>query len=101
MKSFTTLIYGNIFLIFRSSGFSNLLFWRLDIAYFREKKDLSFDELAGPVKKMAISQHGQQSKLTKLYNYGHKKSKRFTQRDYSNNKAHTLAIKLAINSDIC
>ena len=32
-------------------------FWRLDLAYFREKKDLSFDELAGPVKKMAISQH--------------------------------------------
>ena len=28
----------------------NLLFWRLDLAYFREKKDLSFDDLAGPVK---------------------------------------------------
>ena len=26
----------------------NLLFWRLDLAYFREKK--SFDDLAGPVK---------------------------------------------------
>ena len=64
------------------------LFWR--------KKDLSFDELAGPVKKMAISQHGPQNKLTKLYNYGHKISKRFTQTDHSNNKAHTLAIKLAI-----
>ena len=25
-----------------------------DLAYFREKKDLSFDDLAGPVKKMAI-----------------------------------------------
>ena len=24
--------------------------WRLDLAYFREKKDLSFDDLAGPVK---------------------------------------------------
>ena len=87
-------------MIFRLYGFPNLLFWRLDLAYFREKKDLSFDELAGPVKKMAISQHGPQSKLTKLYNYGHKISKRFTQRDYSNNKAHTLAIKLVINSAI-
>ena len=39
----------------------NLLFWRLDLAYFREKKDLSLDDLAGPVK-MAISQHGPQKK---------------------------------------
>ena len=29
---------------------------------------ISFDDLAGPVKKMAIPQHGQQNKLTKLYN---------------------------------
>ena len=50
---------------------------------------------------MAISQHGPQNKLTKLYNYGHKISKRFTQTDHSSNKAHTLAIKLAIYSDIC
>ena len=28
----------------------NLLFSRLDLADFREKKDLSFDDLAGPVK---------------------------------------------------
>ena len=28
---------------------TRLLFWRLDLAYFREKKDLSFDELAGLV----------------------------------------------------
>ena len=28
----------------------NLLFWRLDLAYFREKKDLGFDDLPGPVK---------------------------------------------------
>ena len=28
----------------------NLLFRSLDLAYFREKKDLSFDDLAGPVK---------------------------------------------------
>ena len=42
----------------------NLLFWRLDLAYFREKKDLCFDDLAGPVKKMAIPQHGPQNKLT-------------------------------------
>ena len=68
---------------------------------FQRKKDLSFDELVGPVKKMAISQHGPQNKLTKLYNYGHKISKRFTQTDHSSNKAHTLAIKLAIYSDIC
>ena len=43
----------------------NLLFWRLDLAYFREKKDLSFDDLARPVKKMAIPQHGPKKKLTK------------------------------------
>ena len=68
---------------------------------FLRKKDLSCDELADPVKKIAISQHGPQNKLTKLYNYGHKISKRFTQTNYSNNKAHTLAIKLAIYSEIC
>ena len=79
----------------------NLLVWRLGRSYFREKKDLSFDDLAGPVRKMAIPENGPQNKLTKLYNYGHKISKRFTQRDYSDNKAHTLAIKLPINSDIC
>ena len=44
----------------------------LDLAYFEEKKDLSFDDLAGPVQKLAIPQHGLQNKLTKLYNYGHK-----------------------------
>ena len=71
----------------------NLLFQRLDLAYFREKKDLSFDDLASPVKKMAIPQHGRQNKLTKLYNYGHKISKRFTQAD-------SPSIKLAIYSDI-
>ena len=67
----------------------NLLFWRLDLAYFREKRDLSFDDLAGPGKKMTIPQHGPQNKLTKLYNYGHKISKRFTQAD-------SPSIKLAI-----
>ena len=65
--------------------------------------DLSLEDLAGPVKMMAIPQHGPQKKkkknLTKVHNYG-QKSKRFTQADYSNNKAHTLAIKLAIYSDI-
>ena len=63
--------------------------------------DLSLEGLAGPVKMMAIPQHGPQKKknLTKVYNYG-QKSKRFTQADYSNNKAHTLVIKLAIYSDI-
>ena len=54
-------------------------------------------ELADPVKKMAIPQHGPQNKFTKLYNYGHKISKRFTQTDYSNNKARTLVIKLCVN----
>ena len=45
----------------------NLLFWRLDLAYFREKKkDLSFYDLAVPMKKTAIPQHGPQNKLTKL-----------------------------------
>ena len=79
----------------------NLLFWRLDLVCFREKKNLSFDDLAGPVRKMAITQNGPQNKLTKLYNYGHKISKRFTQAVYSNNRAHTLTIKFAIYSDIC
>ena len=80
----------------------NLLFWRLDLAYFRGKKDLTFDDLAGPVKKTAIPQHARpQNKLTKLHNYGHKISKRFTQADYSNAKDHTPSIKLAINCDIC
>ena len=65
-----------------------------------KKKYLTFDELAGPVKRMAIPQHGPQNKL-KLYNYGHEISKRFTQTDYSNNKFHTRAIKLAVYSDIC
>ena len=59
--------------------------WNLELAYFGEQKDLNFDDLAGPVKKMAIPQHGPQN------NYGHKISKRFIQADYSNNKAHTLA----------
>ena len=51
---------------------SNLLFWRLEVAYFREKKELIFDDLAGPVRKMAISQQGLRQKLTKLHIYGHK-----------------------------
>ena len=73
----------------------NLLFWRLNlIAYFREKKkDLRFNDLAVPVKYMAIPQHGSQNKLTKFYNHGHKIPKRFTQADYSNTKVHTHSIK--------
>ena len=43
-----------------------------------------------PWKKISIPQHGPQNKL---YDYGHKISKRFTQADYSNNKAHTHSIK--------
>ena len=46
---------------------------------------MSLDDVAGPVKKMAIPQN----KLTNLYKYGHKISKQFTQADYSNTK-HTL-----------
>ena len=68
---------------------------------FREKKGFKFgrpcrsrendgDPATRPAKK----------NLTKVYNYGQKLSKRFTQADYSNNKAHTLAIKLALYSDI-
>ena len=45
---------------------SNLLVWRLDVAYFREQNELIFHALAGPVKKMAIPQHGPRHKLTKL-----------------------------------
>ena len=67
----------------------NLLFWRPDLAYFREKRDSTFNELVGPVKNKIIQQ------------VGHKVSKRFTQADYSNTKAHTPSIKLAIYSDIC
>ena len=34
---------------------SNLLFWRLDVyAYFREKRELIFYDVAGTVKMMAI-----------------------------------------------
>ena len=32
---------------------------------FREKKDLSLEDLAGPVKMMAIPQHGSQKKINK------------------------------------
>ena len=74
--------------------------WNLEPGYFREKKDLNFDDLAGPVKKMAIPQHGPQNNLTKLFNYGHKISKRFIPADCSNNKAHILAIKLATDRAI-
>ena len=40
--------------------------WNLELAYFREQKDLNFDDLAGPVKKMAIPQHGPQTELNKI-----------------------------------
>ena len=60
----------------------------------KTKKDLSFDDFAGPVKKKWRSRNT-------ASNYGQKISNRFTQADYSNNKAHTLPIKLAIYSDIC
>ena len=65
-----------------------------DLAYFREKVLMTLPVLWNP-------QHGPQNKLTKLYNYGHKISKQFAQADYSNTKAHTHSIKLAIYRDIC
>ena len=82
---------------------SNLLFWRLEVAYFREKKELIFDDLAGPVRKIAIPQQGLRQKLTKLHIYDPKILRRFTQTDKSNTKAHTLMVKfiLAIYSNIC
>ena len=78
---------------------SNLLVWRLDVAYFREQSELIFHALAGPVKKMAIPQHDPRHKLTKLHS--HKIPRRFKQAEKSNNKAHTLMVKLAMYSNIC
>ena len=49
---------------------------------------------------LPVPQHGPQNKLTKLYDYGRKISKRLTQADYNNTKARTLSIKLAKYSDI-
>jgi len=71
---------------------SNLLFWRLDVAYFREKKELTFYDPAGPVKEMAILQQGPRhirTQNTTVYT------------DKSNNKTHILMIKLAMYSNIC
>ena len=70
---------------------SSLLFWRLDVAYFREKKELTFYDPAGPVKEMAILQQGPRhirTQNTTVYT------------DKSNNKTHTLMIKLAMYSNI-
>ena len=80
----------------------NLLFWRLDLAYFRGKKDLTFDDLAGSVKKTAIPQHARPPKqINKITQLRTQNIKTATQADYSNAKYHTPSIKLAINSDIC
>ena len=71
---------------------SSLLFWRLDVVYFREKKELTFYDPAGPVKEMAILQQGPRhirTQNTTVYT------------DKSNNKTHTLTIKLAMYSNIC
>ena len=79
----------------------NLLFWRLDLAYF--KNDLSFDDLAGPVKKMAIPQHGfgPQNKLTKLCNYGHNSIKTvYTSRLKQQQSSHSYHQISDIYSDI-
>ena len=66
------------------------------LAYFREKRIFSFDELADPVKKVAIPQHSPQSKLTKFYNYGQKYQNGLHKQIIANSKAHTLAIKLVL-----
>ena len=66
---------------------------------FQRKKDLGFDEIAGPVKKMAIHAATRPAKeINKIIQLRTQISKRFTQTDYSNNKTHTLAIKLAIKN---
>ena len=67
-----------------------------------KKKELIFDDLAGPVRKIAIPQQGLRQKLTKLHIYGHKTPRRFTRADKSNTKAHTLMVKfiVAIYSNI-
>ena len=79
---------------------SNLLVWGLDVAYFREKNELIFYALAGPVKKMATPQHKpRHTELTKLHS--HKIPRRLHKQKKSNNKAHTLMIKLAMYSNIC
>ena len=79
---------------------SNLLFWRLEVA-FLEKKITNFDDLGGTIKKMSIQQHGPRHKLTKLHNYGHKIPRRFAQADKDDNKAHPLMIKWAMYNNIC
>ena len=45
----------------------NLLFWRPDLAYFREKRDSAFDGLAGPVTNKMIQLVGH-----KISNGSHK-----------------------------
>ena len=85
--------------VWSANGTSYSGHWPLPIV---EKKGLKFRWTCWACKKdcdPAIRPARQ--KLTKLYNYGHKISKQFTQTNYSNSKAHTLAIKLAIYSDIC
>ena len=78
----------------------NLLFWRLDLASVREKKDLIWWPCQSPEKDgdPATRPVKQINKIIQLLK---KISTRFTQADYSNNKAHTRAIKLVIYSDIC
>ena len=71
------------------------------VAYFREKKERIFDDLAGSVKKMAIPQHDPRLKITKLHNRGHKIQRRFTQADESNNRVLTIMTTLAMYSNIC
>ena len=81
----------------------NLLFWRIDLAYVTEKNDFSFDDLAGPVKNMAIPQNGfgLQNKLTKLCNYGHKSIKTvYTSRLKQQQSSHSYDQISDIYSDI-
>ena len=49
---------------------------------------------------MAVPLQSPRHKLTKLHNYALKTLQQFIQTDKSNNKAHTLTIKLSNNSDI-
>ena len=51
------------------------------LSILEKKNELIFYALAGPVKKMAIRQHGLRHKFAKLHNYKHKIPKRFTQPD--------------------
>ena len=64
---------------------------------FKKKTWLIYVDLAGPEQKMAVPPL---SPRHKFHNYAHKTLQKVIQIDKSNNKAHTLTIKIANNSDI-